>query len=78
MKIYVEKTLKDFEFWGGAKERAAMLTDSELESIEETLEDIRPEGMSETEVNDFFWFEFDAIANILGYEDEEEIFNERG
>ena len=39
------------------------------------LEEINPSGMSETEVNDFFWFEEDTIANWLGYDSFEEIEN---
>jgi hypothetical protein len=44
-----------------------------LEQIEQILEEIYPEGMSEFEVNDLFWFERDLIAEWLGYEDFDEI-----
>lgn len=73
MKIYEEKSLKDFEFWSGAKDRVKYLTDDELDQIEAILEDSYPEGMSETEINDFFWFEEDTIADWLGYADFEEL-----
>ena len=75
MKIYTEESLKNFEFWSGAKDTVKYLTDDELDTIEEILEDVYPEGMSETQINDIFWFEDDWIAEILGYNDFEEIMN---
>jgi len=78
MLITKEESLTNFEFWSGAKDTVKYLTDSELETIEEMLEDLNPEGMSETAVNDFFWFEEDRIAEWLGYDSFEEIMSERG
>lgn len=73
MKIYREIPLTEFEFWAGAKDTVEYLTDFELEEIEQILEDLFPEGLSETDVNDIFWFERDLIAEWLGYENFEEI-----
>ena len=73
MKIYTEESLRNFEFWSGAKDTVKYLTDDELDAIEDILTDIYPDGMSETQINDIFWFEDDAIAEWLGYNDFEEI-----
>ncbi len=73
MRIYREIPLTEFEFWAGGKDTVEELTYSELEQIEQILEEIYPEGMSEFEVNDIFWFERDLIAEWLGYEDFDEI-----
>ena len=73
MKIYSEKSLNDFAFWSGAKDTVKYLTEDEINQIETTLEDCFPEGMSETEINDFFWFEDDTIAEWLGYQSFEDI-----
>jgi hypothetical protein len=73
MRIYREIPLTEFEFWAGGKDTVEELTDSELEQIEQILEEIYPEGMSEFEVNDLFWFERDLIAEWLGYKDFDEI-----
>ena len=67
MKIYSEKSLKDFDFWSGAKDTVKYLTEDEVNQIENILEDCFPDGMDETEINDFFWFEDDTIAEWLGY-----------
>lgn len=73
MKIYTENSLRNFEFWSGAKDTVKYLTYDELDTIESILEDMNPDGMDETEINDLFWFEDDWIAEMLGYEDFEEL-----
>ena len=73
MKVYREISLSEFKFWAGGKDTVEDLTNSELEQIEQILEHIYPEGLSEGELNDIFWFERDLIAEWLGYENFEEI-----
>lgn len=75
MKVYVETNLKDFEFWSGAKDTVKYLTEEELDTIEAILEDIYPDGMDETQINDIFWFEDDWVAEMLGYESFEDLMN---
>ena len=73
MKYYKEESLSNFEFWSGAKDRAEVLTVEDFDNIEAQLEDLYPDGMSETDINDFFWFEEDTIAQMLGFSDWEEL-----
>jgi hypothetical protein len=75
MKIYSEKSLNDFDFWSGAKDTVKYLTSDEIDQIESMLEESNPDGMSETEINDFFWFEDDTIAEWLGYSCFDDIMN---
>ena len=77
MRYYVEEHLYNFQFWSGAKENANLLTLKELEQIEFELSNIYPEGLEDVQINDIFWFDFDFIAQLLGYEDEEEFRKER-
>lgn len=72
MQIYREESLRNFEFWSGAKENANELTGAQLDEVESILEDMYPDGMDETEINDLFRFEFDTIKEWLGITDEEE------
>ena len=72
MKIYSEKSLCNFNFWSGAKDNALKLTLELLDEVESMLEDIYPDGMSETELNDLFWFDFEQICDWLGIEEEKE------
>lgn len=73
MKIYEEKSLRNFNFWSGAKDTVKYLTLEELDTIETILEDLYPDGVEDTFINDLFWFEEDTIAQWLGYEDFEEL-----
>ena len=62
MTMTVERNLKDFEFCGNAALVAEKLTTEELNTIEETLEQIIGYGnelWSETPVNDFLAFDFE-------------------
>ena len=72
MKLYSETGLSSFNFWSGAKDNAAELTDDQLEAVESMLEDIYPDGMEETALNDLFWFDFDTVKEWLGISDSEE------
>ena len=79
MKIVSETPLRRFRFWSQAKENAEELTPAQLDEVESQLEELYPNGIEETELNDFFWFEFDTIKDWLGiyddeYEDEDEDF----
>ena len=75
MKIISETNLRNFNFWSGAADTAKYLTLEEIDTIENILEEIYPDGMTDTEINDFFWFEDDTIAEWLGYSSFEEIMN---
>lgn len=74
MKIISEVyNYNDFNFWSGAADNVKYLNADEIESVVNQLEEIYPEGMTDIEFNDFFWFEVDTIAEMLGYNDFEEI-----
>lgn len=69
MKIYKETSLRDFEFWSGAKYTAEVLTDEQFDQLDSCLEETAPkDGYSEIEINDIFWFDRDLIADILGFD----------
>ena len=69
MKYTVEESLRQFNFWSGAKDTAEQLTAEQLDQMESILEDCYPDGMTDTQINDIFWFEQDWIAEQLGFED---------
>lgn len=71
MKYFVEESLRDFNFWSGGKDRAELLTDEQFDTVEQMMEEMDPaDGWTDTAINDFFWFDFDTIAQWLGYADE--------
>lgn len=75
MILKQEISLRYFEFWGGAKDRAEKLTDEQIDTIESELSILYDGEMTATDLNDIFWFDFDYVAQILGYEDEEDFLN---
>ena len=78
MKIYTETSLNNFEFWSGAEETANTLDYSDLNTIEAHLEMEYPDGIDEEDLNDIFRFEEDYVAQILGYDDWDDLIAERG
>ncbi|MBD5097161.1 MAG: hypothetical protein HDT40_09250 [Lachnospiraceae bacterium] len=61
--------------WSGGADTIQDLTNDEIETILRMLEDIFPDSMSLTDLNDFFWFERDTIAEWLGVEVYEDLMN---
>lgn len=73
MKLTRDVSLSNFEFWSGAKDLVDKLSDKELDQIEGILEESYPDGMTDSELNDLFWFDGNMIAEWLGYEKEDDI-----
>ena len=67
MKYTVDESLRNFQFWSGAKETVKELTAEQLDQMESILEDCYPDGITDTQINDIFWFETDWIAEQLGF-----------
>ena len=76
MRYQVEENIHNFQFWSGAKDTIAELTYDEMNSLEQLIEEIfdgRDELPTDTDINDFVWFERDTIAQHLGYDDFDEL-----
>ena len=69
MKIITETSLENFVAWSGGRDTLESLIDMDLcERLEYHIEnDIFVDGCTDTELNDFLWFERDYIAELLGY-----------
>ena len=73
MKITSEISLRSFEGWSGAVDTLNTLTDEQKDNLETILEELYPDGMDETNLNDLLRFEDDAIAEWLGFDDWEDL-----
>lgn len=73
MIITEEKDLINFNFWGPAKDFADKLQYSEFDILQEYIEEVYPNGITATELNDIFAYYREGLLECLGYEDEEEI-----
>lgn len=77
MKIWTEDSIRNFNFWGGAQSTIEDLTWEDFDILEPIIEDMFEGECSDTDLNDFFWFERDLIAEWLGYEDYDELLKDR-
>ena len=71
MIISKNTALSNFEFWGSAEDDAAKLTISQLDSIEDALIQLYPEGIDATSLNDLFRFEFDWVIGLFGLSEDD-------
>ena len=63
--------LRDFDAWSGAKDTKQLILDNGKESdFEFMLQDLYPDGMTDTQLNDILWFEEDWICEMLGIDNE--------
>lgn len=58
-----------FQFWSGAKDTIKKIEElGAMRDLEQLIVDIFPEGATETDINDFVWFEDIMIEESLGIE----------
>ena len=73
MKIVNEITIANFKAWEGAVETVnSIIENNKVEEFDLLMEEIYPEGLTNTELNDILWFETDWLYETLGIEVEEE------
>ena len=70
MKITSEMSLRNFKAWSGAANTLNKLIElDKCEDLEFILEDLYPDGITETQLNDLLWFDDEMIYEILGIEE---------
>ena len=73
MIIKTEKNLRVFEAWAGAIEAKDLILDAGMEEeFENLIEEIYPDGLTDTDLNDILWFDSDWILEVLDIKEEEE------
>lgn len=73
MKIYKDLQLREFEPWMGAKLTATIIHKANKDREFETLiEELYPNGLSETELNDILWFQDEWIYEMLDIKEDAE------
>ena len=77
MKIYTEISLSNFEPWSGAVDTFNKIyNEGKCDELETILEELYPDGMTETQLNDLLWFEPETVFEWLGIRSEEKIQDE--
>lgn len=70
MKIISDTSLENFDAWSGAVETKNRIIEENKESeFEAYVEELYPDGLTDTELNDLLWFEEESIFEWLGIHD---------
>lgn len=64
-------SLKDFKAWSGGAEVLETLNDEEVNYLENYLQEVCTNGIDETGLNDFLWFEACDILEEAGLRNED-------
>lgn len=74
MTITYELDLERFEAWSGAKRTLErVIEEDKCGLLEQMLEELYPEGMTETQLNDLLWFDSESVYEWCGIRSEEQI-----
>lgn len=74
MTITYELDLNSFEAWSGAVDTLERIQrEDKCAELENVLEELYPDGMTETQLNDLLWFESETVYEWLGIRSEEQI-----
>ena len=74
MTITYELDLNRFEAWSGAKDTLERIQrEGKCAELENVLEELYPDGMTETELNDLLWFDSESVYEWLGIRSEAQI-----
>ena len=74
MTITYELDLNSFQAWSGAKDTLERIQrEGKCAELENVLEELYPDGMTETQLNDLLWFESETVYEWLGIRSEEQI-----
>ena len=67
MKITSEMSLKNFKAWSGAKDTLNKLIElDKCDELEFILDDLYPDGLTDTQLNDILWFDDEWVYETLG------------
>ena len=74
MKVYNENlTLSNFDAWSGAVEtKERIIEEGKADEFDSLIEELYPDGLTDTQLNDLLWFEEEWIFDQLGITEEEE------
>lgn len=71
MKLYRELDIHRFEPWGGAVEICNKIIDADkVIALENLLEELYPDGIEETQLNDLLSFDSEWVLEQLGINDD--------
>lgn len=74
MKTFNENvSLSDFNAWSGATDtKQTIINAGKVDEFDNLIEELYPDGLSETQLNDILWFESDWCFEMLGISENED------
>ena len=74
MKVYNDNlSLRNFDAWSGAVDTKETIIDAGKEKeFDSLIDELYPDGLTDTQLNDLLWFEEDWLFEMLGIEIDEE------
>ena len=77
-QIHQEKGIRDFKPWSGAKDTwKHIIEQNKADEFDALMDELYPDGINETKLNDLLWFDADWIYQTLGmknpYGEDEEV-----
>lgn len=77
MKIVSEISISNFEAWSGGKNTQERIIEEGCENqFDSIIEELYPDGLTDTELNDLLWFDSDTVFEWLGIKEEDSEENE--
>jgi hypothetical protein len=66
-------TLADFDAWSEAKNtKETILKNNKGKEFDNLIEELYPDGLTDTQLNDILWFESDWIYKQIGISEDDE------
>jgi len=73
MKITSETHVRNFKAWSGAVDTLEAVNEAgKIDQLENTLNELYPDGMTDTELNDLLWFDENTVYEWLDMTTEDE------
>lgn len=69
MKVIINISIEYFKAWSGAKvTRDRIVNEGKVDLFDDIIEELYPDGIDETLLNDILWFDRDWVYESLGIE----------
>ena len=73
LTVKTELRLEDFNAWSGARDTLDLLIEHDLcDALSEIIEECYPNGIEDTELNDWLWFDADDVWRVLNIDTDED------
>ena len=70
MRIISDISIANFDAWSGAKDTLEQIIDNnKVREFDNLIDELYPEGLTDTQLNDILWHDSDWVLDSLGIEE---------